>query len=216
MYLKPILSMQYNIYSKHRYQCPRLIPHAGLGIRVLRLSPLHCIGCSVFSGARGSYSERDWLPWAVREPERSSRTSIRNLEELSKFPWQFGGVTVIGQSTWLTPKLKPTKSLICLQLLYTYLYVHVLSRPIVKAISLSCWKGAFPEVCACLGHYNTVMFIFCVCRYAEVLILVIFILLALLWLTREPKFIPGWGKIFQTEESGKRYIRICIIITCML
>jgi hypothetical protein len=45
------------------------------------------------------------------------------------------------------------------------------------------------------------------CRYAEVLILVIFILLALLWLTREPKFIPGWGHIFQTEESGKRYMQ---------
>lgn len=41
-------------------------------------------------------------------------------------------------------------------------------------------------------------------RYAEVLVLVMFVLLALLWLTREPKFIPGWGHIFRTEEGGKR------------
>ena len=43
------------------------------------------------------------------------------------------------------------------------------------------------------------------CRCAEVLVLVMFTILALLWLTREPRFIPGWGEIFETEESGKRY-----------
>ena len=49
------------------------------------------------------------------------------------------------------------------------------------------------------------------------LILVIFVLLALLWLTREPKFIPGWGQIFQTEESGKRLKDnvVAIICACM-
>ena len=41
-------------------------------------------------------------------------------------------------------------------------------------------------------------------RFAEILVLLMFLLLAILWLTREPRFIPGWGKIFETEESGKR------------
>ena len=43
------------------------------------------------------------------------------------------------------------------------------------------------------------------CRCAEVLVLVMFTMLALLWLTREPRFIPGWGEGFKTEDSGKRY-----------
>ena len=51
-------------------------------------------------------------------------------------------------------------------------------------------------------------------RCAEVLILILFVLLALLWLTREPRFIPGWGKIFEIEESGKRYSTL--IIYCNL
>lgn len=42
-------------------------------------------------------------------------------------------------------------------------------------------------------------------RFAEILVLLMFLLLAILWLTREPRFIPGWGKIFETEESGKSY-----------
>ena len=45
------------------------------------------------------------------------------------------------------------------------------------------------------------------CRYAEVLVLVMFILLALLWLFREPKFIPGWGSFFESDENGARYFQ---------
>ncbi len=41
-----------------------------------------------------------------------------------------------------------------------------------------------------------------VCRYAEVLLLVMFLLLILLWLFREPRFIKGWGIIFRQEEDG--------------
>ena len=48
------------------------------------------------------------------------------------------------------------------------------------------------------------------CRYAEVLVLILFILLALLWLFREPKFIPGWGSFFESEENGARYFWHCI------
>ena len=53
-------------------------------------------------------------------------------------------------------------------------------------------------------------------RCAEVLILILFVLLALLWLTREPRFIPGWGKIFEIEESGKRYTTTLCILYCNL
>lgn len=43
-------------------------------------------------------------------------------------------------------------------------------------------------------------------RYSEVVVLVLFILLALLWLFREPRFIPGWASIFPSKD-GKRSVR---------
>ncbi len=42
------------------------------------------------------------------------------------------------------------------------------------------------------------------CRYAEVLLLVMFILLVLLWFTRDPKFIPGWSSLFRSQDGGAR------------
>lgn len=42
-------------------------------------------------------------------------------------------------------------------------------------------------------------------KYAEVVVMVMFVLLVLLWLFREPKFIPGWGAIFKTTESGSSF-----------
>ena len=44
------------------------------------------------------------------------------------------------------------------------------------------------------------------CRYAEVLLLVIFVILALLWFTREPKFVAGWGALFPVDEDGASYV----------
>ena len=40
-----------------------------------------------------------------------------------------------------------------------------------------------------------------VCRYAEVVLLAMFVLLVLLWLFREPRFIKGWGVIFRVDEE---------------
>ena len=34
---------------------------------------------------------------------------------------------------------------------------------------------------------------------------VLFVTLILLWLFREPKFIPGWGSVFSTDDDGRRY-----------
>ena len=42
-------------------------------------------------------------------------------------------------------------------------------------------------------------------RYAEVVVLLLFALLAVLWLFREPHFIPGWASIF-SSENGERSI----------
>ena len=36
------------------------------------------------------------------------------------------------------------------------------------------------------------------------LVLLSFIVLALLWFLREPRFIPGWGDLFPQEENGNR------------
>ena len=44
-----------------------------------------------------------------------------------------------------------------------------------------------------------------VCRYAEMLVLLSFIVLALLWFLREPRFIPGWGDLFPQGENGNRW-----------
>ena len=43
-----------------------------------------------------------------------------------------------------------------------------------------------------------------VCRYAEMLVLLSFIVLALLWFLREPRFIPGWGDLFP-QKNGNRW-----------
>ena len=32
--------------------------------------------------------------------------------------------------------------------------------------------------------------------FAEIIVLVMFVLLALLWITRNPVFVPGWGTLF--------------------
>ena len=36
-------------------------------------------------------------------------------------------------------------------------------------------------------------------RYAEIMVLLNFILLVLLWFFREPKFMPGWGELFKKK-----------------
>ena len=46
----------------------------------------------------------------------------------------------------------------------------------------------------------------CGCRYAEKLLVFMFVLLVLLWLFREPRFIKGWGVIFK-EQEGKMCVR---------
>ena len=40
-------------------------------------------------------------------------------------------------------------------------------------------------------------------RYAEVVVLVLFVLLALLWLFREPRFIPGWASVFRSDGGAR-------------
>ena len=37
-------------------------------------------------------------------------------------------------------------------------------------------------------------------RFAESCVLIIFILLVLLWFTREPGFIPGWAVLFNKDK----------------
>ena len=45
------------------------------------------------------------------------------------------------------------------------------------------------------------------CRFAEVQVMILFVTLALLWLFREPRFMPGWAVIFRVDsESAERYI----------
>ena len=41
---------------------------------------------------------------------------------------------------------------------------------------------------------------------------IFFILLALLWLLREPKFVKGWSSIFSTDANNQRYVYngVCI------
>lgn len=43
------------------------------------------------------------------------------------------------------------------------------------------------------------------CRFAEIAVLCCFTMLALLWLLRDPKFIPGWGVLFRADENGRRW-----------
>ena len=40
--------------------------------------------------------------------------------------------------------------------------------------------------------------------YPEVMVLVIFVILVLLWVFRELNFIPGWAAVFPTYENGRR------------
>lgn len=58
-----------------------------------------------------------------------------------------------------------------------------------------------------LLYYSYNMLYVRTCRYAELLLLLMFVILILLWLFREPRFIKGWGIIFR-EENGDRYVRV--------
>ncbi|XP_064391572.1 Na(+)/citrate cotransporter-like [Halichondria panicea] len=42
-------------------------------------------------------------------------------------------------------------------------------------------------------------------KYAEVIVLVMFILLVVLWFTRDPRFIPGWSSLFKSQDGGASY-----------
>ena len=46
------------------------------------------------------------------------------------------------------------------------------------------------------------------CRFAEITVLICFVLLALLWLFRDPKVFKGWGAAFKTDNTSKRYSRL--------
>lgn len=39
-------------------------------------------------------------------------------------------------------------------------------------------------------------------KFAEVAVLVLFILLVLLWFTREPGFMPGWATVLFNEDAA--------------
>lgn len=39
------------------------------------------------------------------------------------------------------------------------------------------------------------------CRFAEIMVVICFIMLVLLWFLREPKFMPGWGELFKKGYS---------------
>ena len=45
---------------------------------------------------------------------------------------------------------------------------------------------------------------------------VLFVTLILLWLFREPKFIPGWGSVFSTDDDGRRYVCVLCLIQCFM
>lgn len=42
-------------------------------------------------------------------------------------------------------------------------------------------------------------------RYGEVMVGIFFVILALLWLLREPKFVRGWSSVFSTDANNQRY-----------
>ena len=46
------------------------------------------------------------------------------------------------------------------------------------------------------------------CRHAEVLVLLMFVLLAVLWFSKDPKFMPGWEALLHLPktEDGRRCI----------
>ena len=37
---------------------------------------------------------------------------------------------------------------------------------------------------------------------------IFFVILALLWLLREPKFVKGWSSIFSSDANNQRYIGV--------
>ena len=41
--------------------------------------------------------------------------------------------------------------------------------------------------------------IFCIFSFAEGIVLFVFVLLAVLWITRNPVFVPGWGTLFRDK-----------------
>ena len=49
-------------------------------------------------------------------------------------------------------------------------------------------------------YYDVKIFI----RFAEVQVLICFVSLAILWLLRQPRFMPGWGEIFKIDESSNK------------
>lgn len=78
------------------------------------------------------------------------------------------------------------------------------SLAIYRAIQESLIRISLHARCGNKQMAHTQLFHFI--RYAEVFVLLLFLLLALLWLFREPKFIDGWGSFFKTDgESGQRY-----------
>jgi len=46
---------------------------------------------------------------------------------------------------------------------------------------------------------NVVFYVFLCCSFAEFAVMCHFIVLAVLWLTREPEFIPGWGSLMPNK-----------------
>jgi hypothetical protein len=47
-----------------------------------------------------------------------------------------------------------------------------------------------------------VMMMMCVCSFAEIMVLVHFIILVLLWLTRDPEVVPGWQSLLPKKWAN--------------
>ena len=41
---------------------------------------------------------------------------------------------------------------------------------------------------------------------------IFFVILALLWLLREPKFVKGWSSVFSSDANNQRFINNCICV----
>ena len=41
---------------------------------------------------------------------------------------------------------------------------------------------------------------------------IFFVILALLWLLREPKFVKGWSSIFSSDENNQRCIYVLVTV----
>ncbi|XP_078278783.1 Na(+)/citrate cotransporter-like isoform X4 [Rhinoraja longicauda] len=91
-----------------------------------------------------------------------------------------------------------------------WLWLHLLFLGVNFARLRSCHRESSPREQAAYGIIQGEYIKLGLMSFAEKLVLGLFVLLVILWFTREPGFVPGWGSLF--NKKGKKYISDATVV----